>query len=81
MADKIQKILSKLSFKEKESVKLLILRIKLDDTLGLNINQLKGHTDLFRAKKGRIRIIYRKNAKEFLILKIDRRNEKTYKDL
>ena len=81
MADKIKKILAKLTLKEREIVKLLILRIKLDDTEGLNISQLKGHTDLFRVKKGRIRIVYRKNEAKVLIVQIDRRNEKTYKDL
>ncbi|MDQ5969598.1 MAG: hypothetical protein QG593_115 [Patescibacteria group bacterium] len=81
MADKIKKILAKLTLKEREIVKLLILRIKLDDIEGLNISQLKGHTDLFRVKKGRIRIVYRKNEAKVLIVQIDRRNEKTYKDL
>lgn len=81
MADKIKKILSKLSSKERELVKLLLLRIKLDDTDGLDIKQLKGHTELFRIRKGRLRIVYRKNKQEFLIVRIDRRNEKTYKDL
>lgn len=81
MADKIKKILAKLSKHELEIVKLLILRVKLDDTTGLDIKQLKGHKDLFRVKKGRLRIVYRKTARDFLILRIDRRNEKTYKDL
>lgn len=54
MADKIKKILAKLTVKEQEIVKLLILRVKLGDTDGLNISHLKGHTDLFRVKKGRI---------------------------
>jgi mRNA-degrading endonuclease RelE of RelBE toxin-antitoxin system len=81
MTDKIQKLLSKLSSKEREIVKLLILRIKLDDVLGLDIKQLKGHSDLFRVRKGRIRIVYRKTLSDFLIIRIDRRNEKTYKDL
>ncbi|MCA9301073.1 hypothetical protein H6801_01980 [Candidatus Nomurabacteria bacterium] len=81
MADKIKKILAKLTLKEREIVKLLILRIKLDDIEGLNISQLKDHTDLFRVKKGRIRIVYRKNEAKVLIVQIDRRNEKTYKDL
>ena len=81
MADKIKKILAKLTLKEREIVKLLILRIKLDDIEGLNISQLKDHTDLFRVKKGRIRIVYRKNEAKVLNVQIDRRNEKTYKDL
>ena len=81
MADKIKKILAKLTVKEQEIVKLLILRVKLGDTDGLNISHLKGHTDLFRVKKGRIRIVYRMKSSKILIVRIDRRNEKTYKDL
>jgi mRNA-degrading endonuclease RelE of RelBE toxin-antitoxin system len=81
MADKIKKLLAKLSKQERELVKLLILRVKLNDTLGLDIKQLKGHKDLFRVRKGRIRVVYRKSPGTFLILRIDRRNEKTYKDL
>ncbi len=81
MADKIKKLLAKLSVQERELVKLLILRVKLEDNVGLDIKQLKGHTDLFRVRKGRLRIVYRKDADNFLIVRIDRRNEKTYKDL
>jgi mRNA-degrading endonuclease RelE of RelBE toxin-antitoxin system len=81
VADKIKKALAKLSAKDREIVKLLILRIKLNDTIGLNISQLNGHADLYRVKKGRLRIVYRINKQEFRIIKIDLRNEKTYKDL
>ena len=81
MADKIKKLLAKLSPKERELVKLLILRIKLDDTQGLDIKQLMGHPDLFRVRKGRIRVLYRKTKTSFVIVRIDRRNEKTYKNL
>lgn len=81
MADKIKKLLAKLSPKERDIVKLLIMRIKLDDIEGLDIKQLKGHDDLFRVRKGRLRIVYRKTPAEFLIVRIDRRNEQTYKDL
>ena len=80
MTDKIKKLLAKLSPKERDTVKLLILRIKLDDIDGLDIKQLKGHADLFRVRKGRLRIVYRKSRVEFRIVRIDRRNEKTYKD-
>jgi mRNA-degrading endonuclease RelE of RelBE toxin-antitoxin system len=81
MADKIKKLLAKLTPKERELIKLLILRVKLGDTEGMDIKQLKGHGDLFRVRKGRLRIVYRKTPKEFLIVRIDRRSEKTYKDL
>ena len=81
MADKIKKLLAKLTPKERELVKLLILRLSLEDLAGLDIKMLKGHSNLFRVRKGRIRIVYRKSNKEFRIIRIDRRNEKTYKDL
>jgi mRNA-degrading endonuclease RelE of RelBE toxin-antitoxin system len=81
MADKIKKLLAKLSEQERELVKLLILRIKLDDTIGLDIKHLKGHTYLFRVRKGRIRIVYRKEADSIMIARIDRRNEDTYKNI
>ncbi len=81
MADKIKKLLAKLSPKERDIIKLLIMRIKLDDIEGLDIKQLKGHTNLFRVRKGRLRIVYHKTATEFIVVRIDRRNEKTYKDL
>lgn len=81
MADKIRKILAKLSVKEREIIKLLLLRIKLDDTFGMDIKHLQGHEDLFRVRKDQLRIIYTKNDSEFTIVRIDRRNDKTYKNL
>jgi mRNA-degrading endonuclease RelE of RelBE toxin-antitoxin system len=81
MADKIKKLLQKLKPKELEVVKLLLLRLKLDDTEGMDIKQLKGHSDLFRVRKGQIRVVFRKSGNAVLIVRIDRRNEKTYKDL
>jgi mRNA-degrading endonuclease RelE of RelBE toxin-antitoxin system len=81
MADKIQKLLKKLKPKELEIVKLLLLRLKLNDTEGLDIKQLKGHSELFRVRKGQIRIVYKNLENKILVVRIDRRNEKTYKDL
>lgn len=80
MFDKIRKLLAKLTPREREVVKLLVLRLKLDDTEGLDIKTLSGHKDVLRVRKGRLRIVYRKNPREFLVVRIDRRNEKTYKD-
>lgn len=81
MADKIKKLLAKLSQQERNLVKLLILRITMDDTLGLDIKKLKGHSNLFRVRKNRIRIVYSKDNDRIFIIKIDLRNEKTYKYL
>lgn len=81
MADKIKKLLAKLSPKERDIVKLLIMRVKLDDFEGLDVKQLKGHTNIFRVRRDRLRIVYYKSTTQFLIVRIDRRNEKTYKGL
>lgn len=81
MTDKIKKFLAKLSPKELRMVRELTTRILADDLKGLNVVQLKGSANVFRVKKGRLRIIFQTNrdAKNN-ILTIDRRNEKTYKN-
>ena len=78
--DKIEKALKKLSEKERKIVKEIIGRLVRYDTVGLNISKLKGHNDIFRARKGNLRIIYRQVKKEIFILAIERRSEKTYRD-
>jgi len=81
MADKIKKLLAKLSQQDRNIIKLLVLRITMDDILGLDIKKIRGHGNLFRVRKNRLRIVYSKDNDKILIIKIDLRNEKTYKDL
>ena len=81
MADKIKKLLAKLQPKERDTIKLLILRLKMQDTDGLDIKQLSGHKDLFRVRKGGLSSVYRHSSDQIIIVRIDRRNEKTYKGL
>jgi len=45
----------------------------------LNIKKLKGHNDIFRVRKGNIRIIYHLESGKIKLLAIMRRNEKTHK--
>lgn len=45
----------------------------------LDIKKLKGHQNIFRVRKGKIRIIFTKDKKEILIFSIERRREDTYK--
>ncbi|MDO8601366.1 MAG: hypothetical protein Q7R46_01645 [bacterium] len=77
--DKIKKALKKFSAKEKEAVKNILNKLEKGNLLGFDIQKLSGHEDIFRVKKGSIRIIYRKTeAKKIFILAIERRSEKTY---
>lgn len=78
--DKIEKELSKLSSKEKENLKLILSKIKSGDFFGLDVKKLKGSNNLFRVRKGNMRIIYLKSEKNIILLKLEKRNDHTYKN-
>jgi len=77
--DKISKALKKLCPKEQKNVKNILLAIKNNSLAGFDIKKLKGRNDIFRIRKGKIRIIYRtgKNG-EIFVLTIERRSDNTY---
>lgn len=77
--DEIQKSLKKLSAKERKIVEEIIERLISLNWLGLNIARLKGTPDIYRVRKGRLRIIFRHKDNQIDILTIDRRSEKTYR--
>ncbi len=79
--DKIEKALKKLTEKEKKAVKNLLVRIEKGDFRNLDVKKLKGRDDIFRARKGGIRIIFRKSKEDIFILSIERRSDRTYKDI
>jgi mRNA-degrading endonuclease RelE of RelBE toxin-antitoxin system len=77
--DKISKALEKLSVKEKEATKSILLRIKSNSFSELDLKKLKNKDDIFRVRKGKIRIIFRmKKGEQINILAIERRSDKTY---
>jgi mRNA-degrading endonuclease RelE of RelBE toxin-antitoxin system len=76
--DAIKKALKKLSAKERDRVKEILTKLASGKTQGLDIKKLQGRDDIFRVRKGDIRIVYRKNGGTISILLIERRNEKTY---
>ncbi len=78
--DKIEKTLKKLSLKEREYVKLALIKLNQGDFQGLNIVKLKGQEDIFRMRTGQLRIIFRLKNKNIFILAIERRSEKTYRN-
>ena len=79
--DKLLKSLQKLTKKEREQVDKILAKIETDSTAGLNIKKLKGRDDIYRARKGKLRIIYQKKGKDIILVMISRRNERTYKKL
>jgi mRNA-degrading endonuclease RelE of RelBE toxin-antitoxin system len=80
MTDKISKELAKLSAKERQLVKSILLQIRENNTKGLKITKLKGHQNIYRVRKGRLRIIYQQHETIINVLTIERRSEKTYRD-
>ena len=77
--DKIDKALNKLVFKEKEQMKNIIKALQLGRFDNLNIKKLKGFQDVFRVRKGRLRIVYQLLGRKIIFLKIDKRKKNTYK--
>jgi len=79
--DKINKILRRLSKKEKEAIAEILTQLQAGSFKNLDIKKLKGRKDIFRARYGNWRIIYRYVEEEIFILAIERRSDKTYKSL
>jgi len=77
--DKIQKALEKLTLKEKKKVKEILIKLKNQQLKGLDIKKLKGREDIFRVRKGQIRIVYKTDSKgSIFILTIERKSDTTY---
>ncbi len=77
--DKIQKALESLSEKEKLQVKIILLKIKSGTFSGFDLKKLKNREDIYRIRKGKLRIIFQKHAdNRYSILAIERRSDNTY---
>lgn len=77
--DKIDKAIQKLTKKEKEWTKEVVKALRLGRFDNLNIKKLKGESDIFRVRKGDLRIIYQVRYGQVFILKLGYRKENTYK--
>jgi mRNA-degrading endonuclease RelE of RelBE toxin-antitoxin system len=75
----LKKLLCKFDEEERRIIELLIEKIISLDWEDLNIKKLRGYQDIFRVRKGKIRIIFSKDKKEICIISIERRCENTYK--
>ncbi|MBU2068584.1 type II toxin-antitoxin system RelE/ParE family toxin [Patescibacteria group bacterium] len=77
--DKIKKALNRLSLEEKQKIKEILLQIDKGSFQNLDTKKLKGKDNIFRIRKGNIRIIFCKRNNSIKILTIERRGSKTYK--
>lgn len=77
--DKIAKALQNLSSKEKKIIKNILFKIKEDSLSGFDLKKLKNCENIFRIRKGKLRIIFKKQDDgQYFILTIERRTNKTY---
>ena len=72
-------LLSRFNRKERKVLEFLIDKAVSFEWRGLDIKKLKGYQDIYRIRKGDLRIIFRTKNKIIFILAIERRSEKTYK--
>ena len=78
----IKKLLSRFEKAERIILENLIKRIFSLNWRNLDVKKLKGYQNVFRTRKGKLRIIYQlTEQKEIQILSIERRSETTYKNL
>ena len=77
--DKIEKALRKLNTGERSVIGQILKLLSSGKLAGLDIKKLKGRDDIFRVRKGDMRIIYRVQNGDIYILIIVRRGESTYK--
>ncbi len=76
--DRIEKLLRKISKKDREKLFGIIDRLLNGEKKGLNIKKLKG-AEFYRLRSGRFRIIFHYEGKEIIIDSIKLRDENTYK--
>ena len=77
--DNIDKALRKLSSNEKLKIKDIVKALRSGRFEHLDIKKLKGADDLFRVRKGKLRIIYQIRDNQVFVLRLGHRKEDTYK--
>ena len=78
--NKIEKFIRKLSSDRQIEVAILIKQIVSGNWFGLNVKKLQGKEDLFRVRRGNIRVIFSKdNDGVIMIKKLQYKNDNTYK--
>ncbi len=76
--DKIEKALKKLSSKERILFKKILISIENGQFNKFDIKKLKNRADIYRLRKGKMRIIFRIEDKEIAILTLEKRSDNTY---
>ncbi len=78
--DKLSKLLKKIAQKERGHLKDTLTKLLSGDTASLDIKKLKGVEDIYRARIGNLRIIFKKEKGDIRVLDVGRRDDNTYRD-
>jgi mRNA-degrading endonuclease RelE of RelBE toxin-antitoxin system len=78
--DKVGKALARLGKPERSAIRAILLKLQANNPIGLDIKKLVGHQDIFRVRKGSLRVIFRRDSQgKVFVLAIERRSESTYR--
>ena len=78
--DKVTKFLLKISERERNVILSLIEKISILNLAGLDVKKIKWENNLYRIRKAKIRIVFKKLEDSWIIIDINYR-DKIYKDL
>ena len=79
MSSSIEKLLAKITEKEKKLLGNIVEKIIENNFKGLDVKKLAGQEDVFRVRKGNFRIIFRITKMDVKIISIERRTDTTYR--
>lgn len=75
---KIDKFLARLDANRRQKVLTVIERINKGNFAGLDMRKLRGSSDIYRIRIGRVRIKFTMNTSGIRIFNIDNRSDNTY---
>ena len=78
MSSELEKFLAKVTPKEKKIIAGLIQKIVDDNLENFDIKKRSGNENVFRIRKGTLRILFQLTKTDRKIISIERRNDTTY---
>lgn len=77
--DQIEKALRKLSAKERKSLEQLFKLVRAGQLDGLDVRKLVGQPNVYRVRKGDLRIIFSRTGRSIRLIALERRTTTTYR--
>jgi mRNA-degrading endonuclease RelE of RelBE toxin-antitoxin system len=68
--NRIDKFLKKLPLKERNEILGTLLVIKTGVFVGMDIKKMKGESNIYRVRKGKIRIMFEMNGKDIRLVSV-----------